>query len=56
MMSSLNAIVPMTCVTAAAIAAMVAEAFRDPGERMPIGAWAAISGAPSSGARTTPWP
>jgi NADH-quinone oxidoreductase subunit N len=36
MMSSLNAIVPMTCVTAAAIAAMVAEAFRDPGERMPI--------------------
>jgi len=36
MMQSLNAIVPMTCVTAAAIAAMVAEAFRDPGERMPI--------------------
>jgi len=35
-MQSLNAIVPMTCVTAAAIAAMVAEAFRDPGERMPI--------------------
>jgi NADH-quinone oxidoreductase subunit N len=37
MMQSLNAIVPMTCVAAAAIAAMVAEAFRDPGERMPIG-------------------
>src|SRR5438034_1969280 len=36
MMSSFNAIVPMACVTAAAIAAMVAEAFRDPGERMPI--------------------
>ncbi len=36
MMSSLNAIVPMTCVTAAGIAAMVAEAFREPGERMPI--------------------
>jgi len=34
--SSLNAIVPMACVTAAAIACMVAEAFRDPGERMPI--------------------
>src|SRR3989304_5547120 len=33
---SLNAIVPMLCVTAAAIAAMVAEAFRAPGERMPI--------------------
>jgi hypothetical protein len=37
MMSSLNAVVPMACVTAAGIAAMVAEAFRDPGERMPIG-------------------
>jgi NADH-quinone oxidoreductase subunit N len=36
MMQSLNAIVPMACVTAAGIAAMVAEAFRDPGERMPI--------------------
>jgi len=36
MISSLNAIVPTACVTAAAIAAMVAEAFRDPGERMPI--------------------
>ena len=37
MISSFNAIVPMTCVTAAAIAAMTAEAFREPGERMPIG-------------------
>jgi NADH-quinone oxidoreductase subunit N len=36
-MMALNAIVPMLCVTAAAIAAMVAEAFRAPGERMPIG-------------------
>ena len=36
MTQSLNAIVPMACVTAAGIAAMVAEAFRDPGERMPI--------------------
>jgi NADH-quinone oxidoreductase subunit N len=36
MMSGFNAIVPMACVTAAGIAAMVAEAFRDPGERMPI--------------------
>jgi NADH-quinone oxidoreductase subunit N len=42
MMASLNAIVPMACVTAAAIAAMVAEAFRDPGERMPIGPLGAI--------------
>src|SRR5438093_10319663 len=42
MMSSLNAIVPMLCVTAAAIASMVAEAFRSPGERMPIGPLGAI--------------
>src|SRR6185436_12011441 len=37
MFSSLSAIVPMACVTAAAIAAMTAEAFRSPDERMPIG-------------------
>ena len=36
MLTSLNAIVPMACVTAAGIAAMTAEAFRAPGERMPI--------------------
>ena len=35
--ATLNAIVPMACVAAAAIACMVAEAFRAPGERMPIG-------------------
>ena len=40
--SSLSAIVPMACVTAAAIAAMTAEAFREPGERMPIGPLGAI--------------
>ncbi len=39
---SLNAIVPMLCVTAAALAAMTAEAFRAPGERMPIGPLGAI--------------
>ena len=33
----LSAIVPMACVTAAALAAMTAEAFRSRGERMPIG-------------------
>ncbi len=37
MFGSMTAIVPMACVTAAAIAAMTAEAFRAPGERMPIG-------------------
>ena len=35
-MIALSAIVPMLCVTAAGIAAMVAEAFRSPGEKMPI--------------------
>src|SRR5438067_8993236 len=34
--ASLNAIVPMACVAAAGIAAMIAEAFTAPGERMPI--------------------
>jgi NADH-quinone oxidoreductase subunit N len=37
MFSSLSPIVPLACVTAAAIAALIAEAFRGPGERMPIG-------------------
>src|SRR5947207_3134907 len=36
MMASLNAIVPLACVAAAGIAAMIAEAFTAPGERMPI--------------------
>jgi NADH-quinone oxidoreductase subunit N len=36
-LSAFNAVVPMACVTAAAIAAMTAEAFRRPGEQMPIG-------------------
>src|SRR5262245_54165584 len=40
--AALNAIVPMSCVTAAALAAMVAEAFRAPGEKMPIGPLGAI--------------
>jgi NADH-quinone oxidoreductase subunit N len=35
-MDNIHAIVPLLCVVAAAIAAMVAEAFRTPGERMPI--------------------
>jgi len=42
MFSSFNAIVPMLCVTAAAIAAMTAEAIRAPGERMPSGSLGAI--------------
>src|SRR4051812_1554345 len=35
--TDLDAIVPMLCVTLAGLAAMGAEAFRSPGERMPIG-------------------
>jgi NADH-quinone oxidoreductase subunit N len=35
-LGAMHAIVPMACVIAAAIAAMVAEAFRKPGERVPI--------------------
>jgi NADH-quinone oxidoreductase subunit N len=34
--SSIAAIVPILCVTAAGLAAMLAEAFRQPGERMPV--------------------
>jgi NADH-quinone oxidoreductase subunit N len=40
--AGLSAIVPMACVTAAALAAMTAEAFRLRGERMPIGPLGAI--------------
>jgi NADH-quinone oxidoreductase subunit N len=42
MFSSLIAIVPMCCVAATAIAAMIAEAFREPDEKMPIGPLGAI--------------
>ena len=35
-----DAIVPMLCVTLAALAAMLAEAFRERDERMPMAAWA----------------
>ena len=35
--SNLDAIVPMLCITLAALVTMIAEAFRKRGERMPIG-------------------
>ena len=35
--TDLDAIIPMLCVTLAALAAMIAEAFRVRGERMPVG-------------------
>jgi len=37
MFSSFHAIVPMACIVASALAAMAAEAFREPDEKMPIG-------------------
>jgi NADH-quinone oxidoreductase subunit N len=52
MNGSLNAIVPMACVTAAGIAAMVAEAFREPGERMPLGGLGVVGVA---GAAVSSW-
>src|SRR5215467_7238079 len=36
MIPSFNAVVPMACVVAAGLAAMIAEAFNPPNERMPI--------------------
>src|SRR2546428_7690068 len=41
-MAAFNAIIPMLCVTAAAIVVMVAEAFRVPDEPMPMGPLGAI--------------
>jgi NADH-quinone oxidoreductase subunit N len=53
--ASLNAIVPMACVTAAALAAMTAEAFRARGERMPIGPLGAIGFAGAAMAAALLW-
>jgi NADH:ubiquinone oxidoreductase subunit 2 (subunit N) len=52
---SFNAIVPMTCVTLAAIAVMLAEAFREPGERMPMGGLAVIGLAGAAAACVLLW-
>jgi NADH-quinone oxidoreductase subunit N len=41
--SSFDAIVPMLCVTAGALVVMLAEAWREPDERMPLGIWGIIS-------------
>jgi len=55
MTGSFDALVPMACVTAAALAAMVAEAFRDPDERMPIGPLGAIGLAGAAVASIVLW-
>ena len=52
MFSTLNAVVPMACVVAAGIAAMVAEAFREPGEKLPIGPLGAVGLAGAAGHRS----
>jgi len=46
-----DAIVPMLCVTLAGLVTMLAEAFRRPGERMPIG-WLGILGLAGAAAST----
>jgi NADH-quinone oxidoreductase subunit N len=55
MFSPFIAIVPMCCVTAAALAAMVAEAFRAPGERMPIAPLGAIGLVGAAAASVALW-
>src|SRR4051794_8296199 len=41
--TDLDAIIPMLCVTVVALGTMIAEAFRRPGERLPMG-WLGIIG------------
>jgi NADH-quinone oxidoreductase subunit N len=41
--SAFDAIVPMLCVLSGALVVMLAEAWRQPGERMPLGTWGIIS-------------
>jgi NADH-quinone oxidoreductase subunit N len=41
--STFDAILPMLCVTVGALVVMLAEAFRQPDERMPFGIWGIIS-------------
>jgi NADH-quinone oxidoreductase subunit N len=55
MFLSLIAIVPMCCVAATAVAAMIAEAFREPGEQMPIGPLGAIGLAGAAIASVALW-
>jgi NADH-quinone oxidoreductase subunit N len=55
MFSSFIAIVPMSCVVAAGIAAMMAEAFRAPGERMPVGPLGAVGLAGAAAAALLLW-
>jgi NADH-quinone oxidoreductase subunit N len=52
---AVHALVPLACVVAAAIAAMVAEAFRNPGERMPIAPLGIIGLAGSAAATYLLW-
>ncbi|HEX5109280.1 MAG TPA: NADH-quinone oxidoreductase subunit N [Vicinamibacterales bacterium] len=49
--TDIDAIVPMLCVTLAGLVTMIAEAFRRPGERMPMG-WLGILGLAGAAAST----
>src|SRR5262245_24057752 len=55
MLTGINAVVPMACVTLAAIAAMTAEAFRAPDERLPIAPLGAIGLAGAAVASVLLW-
>jgi NADH-quinone oxidoreductase subunit N len=50
--TQIDAIVPMLCVTLAALAAMAAEALRDKGQRMPIGLFGIVG---LAGAAASSW-
>jgi NADH-quinone oxidoreductase subunit N len=54
-LASLDAVIPMLCVAAAGIASMIAEAFRSPGERMPIGPLGVVGLAGAGGSAVLLW-
>jgi peptidoglycan/LPS O-acetylase OafA/YrhL len=55
---ALNGIIPVLCVTLAGLACMLAEAFRQRGERMPIGGLGVIglAGAAAAVVLLCSWP
>ena len=50
-----DAIVPMLCVTLAALVSLLAEAFRDRDERMPMAAWGLIGLAGAAASSVLLW-
>ena len=53
--SQFDAVIPMLCVTLAGLVVLLAEAFRDRGEKMPIGGLAII-GLLGALITSAPWP